>query len=553
MKDDNAGESYRLLADGRQAAPCTSGCPAGIDVPRYIGYVALGKFAEAVAVVRERIPFPAVCGYICYRPCEPVCRRAFWEAPVAINAIKKAAAQRDTGLWRKRWKETIARSTGKRVAVVGSGPAGLTAAYYLGKRCGHEVTVFEAQSRPGGQLRIGVPPNRLPREAINEEIEVICENRVEIRCDRRVENLEELFSEGYEAVFLAVGTCIPRELGIVGEDLPGVWPGVHFLKEANLGFESGRLPSIGKRVAIIGAGNVAVDCARTALRLGAEEVRILYRRTRKEMPAYDFEMRAAEIEGAKVEFLVAPVRIEKEGGSLKLWLEQMELGEMDESGRAAPRRVAGSEYGIITDTVMMAIGQVSGISDAWGLERNADGTVAVEAGSLSSSHRGVFAGGDVVLGPANIIEAIAQGRRAAQEIDRFLGGSANIEETLAPEPGEETEYHPEIHPYGKSCVAMGELPLEARTKGFEVVERGYTEDEAKAEALRCVRCDLWSVKGAPEVWWARRGLRPYWLGGNDRMGRARDRVKAKVLGPYTVELDHAPYIPAEYQAARSEE
>jgi len=546
MKND--GDAKTLSVNGRQNAPCTLGCPAGIDVPRYIGYVALERFGEAAAVVREKIPFPAICGYICYRPCEPVCRRALWEAPVAINAIKRAAAERDTEVWRKNWRETIAPPTGRRVAIVGSGPAGLTAAYYLGKRCGHEVTVFEAQARPGGQLRIGIPPNRLPRDVLDQEIGVICENRVEIRCNHRVEDLDELFRAGYEAVFLGVGTCIPRDLEIAGEDLAGVWKGVQFLKDANLGFEHGHLPDVGRRVAIIGAGNVAVDCARTALRLGAEEVGILYRRSRREMPAYEFEMRAAEVEGVKVEFLTAPVRIEKEGSALKLWLQRMELGEVDRSGRAAPRPVVGSEYAIVVDTIMAAIGQIPGVSDAWALAKNKDGTIVVEKGTLRTSRHGVFAGGDVVLGPVNVIEAIAQGRRSAQEIDLYLGGSGEIGEVLAPDAGQEMEYHPDIHPHGKGCVSMMELSPGTRARGFELVERGYTEEEAREEALRCVRCDLWSVKGAPEVWWRRRGLRPYWLGGDDRMGREKDRQRAREDGPYSIKYDHAPYIPQEYSA-----
>ena len=546
MKND--GDAKTLSVNGRQNAPCTLGCPAGIDVPRYIGYVALERFGEAAAVVREKIPFPAICGYICYRPCEPVCRRALWEAPVAINAIKRAAAERDTEVWRKNWRETIAPPTGRRVAIVGSGPAGLTAAYYLGKRCGHEVTVFEAQARPGGQLRIGIPPNRLPRDVLDQEIGVICENRVEIRCNHRVEDLDELLRAGYEAVFLGVGTCIPRDLEIAGEDLAGVWKGVQFLKDANLGFEHGHLPDVGRRVAIIGAGNVAVDCARTALRLGAEEVGILYRRSRREMPAYEFEMRAAEVEGVKVEFLTAPVRIEKEGSALKLWLQRMELGEVDRSGRAAPRPVVGSEYAIVVDTIMAAIGQIPGVSDAWALAKNKDGTIVVEKGTLRTSRHGVFAGGDVVLGPVNVIEAIAQGRRSAQEIDLYLGGSGEIGEVLAPDAGQEMEYHPDIHPHGKGCVSMMELSPGTRARGFELVERGYTEEEAREEALRCVRCDLWSVKGAPEVWWRRRGLRPYWLGGDDRMGREKDRRHAQEYGPYTIKYDHAPYIPQEYSA-----
>ncbi|MFQ5790378.1 MAG: FAD-dependent oxidoreductase, partial [Acidobacteriota bacterium] len=371
-------------------------------------------------------------------------------------------------------------------------------------------------------------------------------NRVELRCDHRVENLDDLFDQGYQAVFIALGTCIPRALGIPGEDLPGVWKGVYFLKESNLGFESGRRPQVGNRVAVIGAGNVAVDCARTALRLGAADVRVLYRRSRREMPAYDFEMRAAEIEGAKVELLTAPTRIvRREDGALDLRLTRTRLGSLDAGGRPIPQPIPGSEYGMTVDTVLVAIGQLPGVSDTWNLGRNPDGSLTVEEGSLKTTRPGVFAGGDVVLGPQNIITAIAQGRKAAREIDRYLGGSGDIEEVLAPVPGPEMEY-PDIHPHGKDCVAMAELPPGDRTRSFEVVQQGYSEEEARDEALRCVRCDLWSLKGAPKVWWKRRGLTPYWLGGDDRRSRAQDQSRASPYRPYRPRYDHAPYVPDEY-------
>jgi len=264
------------------------------------------------------------------------------------------------------------------------------------------------------------------------------------------------------------------------------------------------------------------------------------------MPAYDFEMRAAEAEGVKVEFLTSPVRIESDGSALKLWLQRMRLEQADASGRAAVQPVSGSDYAIAADTVMAAIGQTTGVSDAWGLTRRADGTIAVSEGSLKTSREGVFAGGDVVLGPLNVIEAIAQGRKAAQEIDRYLGGSGDIAEILAPDAGEEMNYHPDIHPQGKGCVSMSELSPRSRSHGFELAERGYTEAEAAEEARRCVRCDLWSVKAAPEIWWRSRGLKPYWLGGEDRMGREKDSAKARTHAPYAPAYDHAPYIPHEY-------
>lgn len=541
----------------RQAAPCVEGCPAGIDIPRYIGYVALGKFAEAAAVVRERIPFPSVCGHICYRPCEPRCRRAFWEGPVAINALKRAAAERDGGdkaVWRRNWAGTVAPATGKRVAVVGSGPAGLTAAYYLGKVCGHDVTVFEAAPKPGGQLRLGTPANRLPREVIDREISVIAETRVQIHCNRRVSSLEEIFAEGYAAVFLSTGAEKPRKLGIPGEDSPGVWEAVRFLREANLGMENGDKLRLGEQVAVIGGGNVAMDCARTALRLGAKKVTVVYRRTRTEMPGYDFDTRSAENEGAQVQFLATPVRIEPKDGRLRLELVRMRLGEPGAGGRRQVEPVAGSEFSVIADQVMVAIGQLPDVPESWGLELNRDGTIVAAPETLATSRPGVFAGGDAVLGPADIIQAIAQGRRAAQAIDRYLGGEGNTEEILAPDPGEEMALRSEIKPNGTGCVSMEEAAAGSRIASFEIVEKGYSSEQAREEALRCVRCDLWGVTGIPEIWWDNHGLKPYWIGeGSDRMSRERDRLKIRAIGPYPVKFDHAPYIPAEYEPAQRKE
>jgi NADPH-dependent glutamate synthase beta subunit-like oxidoreductase len=525
------------------------GCPAGIDIPRYVGYVALGKFGEAAAVVRERIPFPSICGHICYRPCEPKCRRAFWESPVAINALKRVAAENDTGLWRTNWSDTIAPPTGKRVAIVGSGPAGLTAAYYLGKVCGHEVTVFEAASKPGGQLRLGIPANRLPREVIDREISVIAETRVEIRCNERVTSLDELFSQGYDAVFVSAGTMKPKKLGISGEDLPGVWEGVRFLQEAHLSVEDKKTFSVNQRVAVIGGGNVAVDCARTARRLGATEVAINYRRSRQEMPAYDFEMRSAEMEGVKAHFLAAPVRIERGGeeGELRLHLIRMRLGDRDSSGRRQSEPVRDGEFSILVNQVLVAIGQVPNIPSSWNLEANENGTIKVDPETLGTSRRGVFAGGDVALGSMSFIEGVAHGRRASEAIDLYLGGNGDIEEVLAPSPAEEMELHPGIKPNGSNCVPMEEVAADKRVQSFEIVEKGYSKEQGQEEALRCVRCDLWGVKGIPVVWWKNRGLQPYWIGdGVDRMSRDLDQSRVKVVGPYSIQHDHAPYIPAEY-------
>jgi NADPH-dependent glutamate synthase beta subunit-like oxidoreductase len=486
----------------RLVAPCIRECPAGIDVPRYIGYIEKGKFEEAEAVVRERIPFPAVCGQVCYRPCEPWCRRVSMDATVQINALKRAAVERSTGkVWRQNWAATIAQPTGKKVAIVGSGPAGLTAAYYLGKVCGHSVTVFEALPKPGGQLRIGIPEYRLPREVIDREIGVICENRVEIRCSSPVRSLDELFAQGFDAIFVATGALKPNKLRIPGEELPGVRECVDFLQDVNMGQRMG----VGERVAIIGGGNVAIDGSRTALRLGAKEVVIFYRRTRKEMPAHQFEVEAAEAEGVQVKFLVAPIRVEKADGRLLVHLQHMQLGEPDASGRRRPVPIPGATSTEVVDTLLLAIGQSPDVSPDWGLELNQDGTIKVNKDTLETSRKGVFAAGDVVSGPLNVISAIAGGRKAAQAIDKYLGGDGDIEEVLAPPPGEEMDYPSYIHPQGVGIFHMAELDIQERIRSFAEVELGLTTEQAIEEARRCLRCDLWRHKGVPEVWPKRKG------------------------------------------------
>ncbi|MBI2872646.1 MAG: FAD-dependent oxidoreductase [Chloroflexi bacterium] len=480
----------------RLVAPCIRACPAGIDVPRYIGLIEKGRFAEAVAVVREKLPLPSVCSHVCYRPCEPMCRRKSMDAPVLINALKRAATDRDRLVWRARWQATIAAPTGKRVAVVGSGPAGLSAAYYLGKRCGHSVTVLEAAPELGGQLRTGIPAYRLPRHVLDEDIDVVTETRVEVSTSHRVNSLDDLFRQGYDAIVLAVGTCRANKLNIPGEDIPGVMDCLGFLSDVNLG----QPVPVGKRVAVVGGGNVAVDGARTALRMGAQEVTIVYRRTRAEMPAYSFEVHAAEEEGVKLHFLAAPRSVEAADGHLRLHLIKMELGEPDASGRRRPVPVPGSDFSMDVDTVLAAIGQAPDHTEAWGVELNKDGTLKVDPTTMLTSREGVFAGGDVVTGPLNFTEAIAAGRRAASAIDRYLGGSGDTSEVLAPLEGDEMEFSQALHPVGVEPLHMKELDPGTRSSSFDEVDLGYTEDEAVHEARRCIRCDLWRLKGVPVVW-----------------------------------------------------
>jgi len=478
----------------RLVAPCVRDCPAGIDVPRYIGFVEQGMFAEAAAVVRERMPLGAVCGHVCYRPCEPGCRRGAMDSPVAINAIKRAATDRDdTSVWRRNWSNSIAPLTGKTVAVVGSGPAGLTATYYLSKRLGHTVTLFEEQPELGGQLRIGIPEYRLPRKVLDDEIEVITETRVDVNTSHRISGLDELTN--FDAVFLSMGTSRAQRLGIEGQELPAVQECVDFLRKANLGE---RTP-LGKRVVVIGGGNVAIDGARTARRLGASEVTIVYRRTRAEMPAYDFEVHAAEEEGVKLVFLSSPIHITQTETDLILHLQRMELGKPDESGRRSTRAIKGEEFDISVDNILVAIGQTVDDYSDWGITLNDNGTIVSDNDHMGTNEQRVFSGGDVVTGAVNVIESIAAGRRGASAIDQYLGGTGNIDEVFA-STGPEMRYPEHLHPIGIGIFPMAELEAPERVNSWDEVELGFDKETAKQEAQRCIRCDLWRIEGIPVVW-----------------------------------------------------
>ena len=469
------------VCKGLVVAPCSHVCPAGVDVPRYIRFIAEGKFGEAVAVIREKIPFPAVCGYICTHPCEAKCRRGQLDEAIAIRVLKRFATEHDTGLWKQNSK--VAPATNKRVAIIGSGPAGLTAAYYLAK-LGHSVTVFEALPEPGGMMRFGIPDYRLPKDILSAEIEEIKGVGVEIKTKTRVDSPESLFKQGYNAIFLAIGAHQAIRLGVEGEDSPKVKEAISFLRDVSLGKEV----KLGNRVAIIGGGNAAIDSARTALRLGAKEVTIIYRRTRVEMPASPEEIDGALGEGVKIRFLAAPVRIISQDGELQLECIGMKLGAVDVSGRQRPEPIEGSEFAIGFDTVIAAIGQRPETPPQFGLTTGRGNTIQVAPDTLATTREGIFAGGDAVSGPATVIEAIAAGRQAAISIDRYLGGSGVIDETLAPPEGELAPL--EEAEEEKRQPPMPTLPLEQRLSSFAQVELGLSEGVAVEEAKRCLRCDL---------------------------------------------------------------
>jgi len=459
---------------------CQNACPAGIDVPRYIRLIREGKFGKAVAVIREKIPFPAVLGYVCLHFCEAKCRRGEIDEPLAIKMLKRFAADHDTGFWKQYLK--ILPSSGKRVGVVGSGPAGLTVAYYLAKQ-GHKVTVFEAAPVVGGMMRLGIPEFRLPRKVLDREIEEIKAVGVEIKVNKRIESLDELFKQGYDAVFIGIGAYRSKNMEIEGENNnSAVINGIDFLKDVNLGFKT----NICNKVLVIGGGNAAIDASRSALRLGAKEVVITYRRTQGAMPASTEEIKEALEEGVKINFLVTPTRIINLNGKLKVEFVRMELGSTDTSGRRQPIPIKGSEFFGEYDLIVKNIGDLPDVPENFGLMLKKNGEILVDSDTLATSREGVYAGGDVVTGPASVIEAIAAGRQAAISIDKYLGGMGDIDEKLAP-PENITPFS--IEEGEKNRPPMKMLELDKRKGGF-LVELGFDKEEAIEEAGRCLRCDL---------------------------------------------------------------
>jgi formate dehydrogenase beta subunit len=461
--------------------PCSYACPAHIDVPRYVRLCGEGKFAEALAVIREKVPFPGALGRVCIHPCEQACRREGLNEPISIKFLKWAATERDDRKWQQHAKKSP--PTGKKVAIVGAGPAGLTAGYYLAKQ-GHSVTVFEALPEPGGMMRVGIPDYRLPPEKLNAEIDIIKAAGVEIKLNTRVESIDSLFEQGYDAVFAAPGAHRGMKMGVDGEDSPGVFDGATFLREINLG----KKLDVGERVAVIGGGNVAIDAARVSLRLGAKQVTIVYRRTRAEMPASPEEVEAALEEGIEILFLAAPVGIDRAVKQIKLTCQRMELGEPDASGRRRPVPIKGSEFTTEFDSVIAAIGQVPDIPDGFKLKLGRGNTIRAEKETLATSAKGVWAGGDAVSGPASVIEAIAAGRRAASSIDKHLGGTGDIEEVLAPE----SKFNPCVGKeegfFDWTRAVMPALPVEKRMGNFDEVELGLDDGAAIKEGKRCLQC-----------------------------------------------------------------
>jgi len=475
-------------------SPCVNACPAGVDVPSYISLVAEGRYAEALEIHRKRNPFALVCGRVCPAFCERRCRRGELDESVAIRQIKRFMADHEL---KNPWTPPqLEPKKGKKVAIIGSGPAGLTAALRLAQ-WGYDVTVHEALPVAGGMMRVGIPDYRLPPDILEIEIDNIRRAGVEIVLNSRLGRdftLDQLMDrDGYDAVLLAIGAHVSRRLRIPGEDKENVWGATEFLKQVNLG----NAPDLsGKRVVVVGGGNSAIDAARTSMRLGASEVHLVYRRTREDMPAQDLEIEEAVEEGLQMHFLVNPTQILGNGKVEGVELIRQQLGEFDSSARRRPSPIEGSEFVLDADVVIAAIGQSTEVdcADGCGVEFNRNTTVQVNR-QLQTTREGVFAAGDVVLGPATIVEAVAQGNKAALAIDTYLrsGGNGNGHEPTRKEwlayDTVELSWNMEDYAEAKRVVMPVQDPA-VRARNWKEVELGLDEQACREECKRCLRCDL---------------------------------------------------------------
>ena len=476
--------------DKAGVSPCKANCPAGIHVQGYVALIAQGKFKEALALIRKNNPLPAICGRVCTHPCETACTRNKVDDPLAIMYLKRFVSD-----WEYTQNEPevplIENKREEKIAIVGAGPAGLSAAFYLARE-GYQVTIFEATSEPGGMMVWGIPEYRLPREALKKDIEFIQRLGVEIKTSTPIGaevTLDDLFDQEFKAIFLGVGAQKSMKLGIEGENLEGVIHGVDCLRDIN----AGKDVFLGDQVAVIGGGNVAIDVARSAIRKGSKEVLIIYRRSRKEMPALEEEIIEAEEEGVKINYLAAPKRIlERNGKVAGIECIRMELGEPDKSGRRRPVPISGSEFTLDVDAVVPAIGQSIDLSflpenKEWGITKR--GTLDIDPVTYATNIPGIFAGGDKVTGPATVVEAIGAGREAAISIARYLQGVDLHQgrERKLPTVELEPEGEKKIPRYNPSKVSVSE-----RTQDFREVQLGFTEEFAVSEAKRCLNCGVCS-------------------------------------------------------------
>jgi heterodisulfide reductase subunit A len=481
----------KFAIDRVGVSPCTDACPAHIEVQGYVTLVREGKFAEALALIRERNPLPAVCGRVCPHPCEDACNRKDVDEPIAINAIKRFLTDWEMKQPQPAEPAPVPNADGAKVAIVGAGPGGLSAAWYLA-RVGYRPTIFEALPVTGGTLRTGIPAYRLPPAVLDHEVETIKRQGVEIRTSTPVGlklTWPDLLKQGYKAAYISIGMYSGRKLDVPGEELPGVVQGIEFLWKAKRGEP---VAVRDRRVVVVGGGSTAMDAARTALRLGARSVSVVYRRTRAEMPAFKDEIAAAEHEGVEFRFLATPVRFSGKGKVEQVECVRMELGEPDSSGRRRPVAVKGSEFAVDADLVVVAAGQSAALEPlrrAFGDELEFDGgAVGVDPLTRETSVPGVFAGGDCIGGTAIAIQAIADGREGFVSIDRYLR-VADMREGRTP-PERKRAPLPDRTYQKQARERMPELGAAQRTAGFDEVELGFTEEMARHEAGRCAECNI---------------------------------------------------------------
>ena len=465
---------------------CQAACPLHVDMKSANALIRDGKFDEALKLIREKLPFPGVIGRICTRPCEDVCKRREVDEPISIMCLKRSAA--DYGI-ENDWDLTIDEEKEGKIAIIGSGPAGLMAAYEL-RKMGYKVTIFEALPLLGGMLAIGIPEYRLPGDILRQELGIIEKMGIQIKLNSRIGNGTKIsdLRRDFDAIFIATGTQLSGKLKIKGSELEGVLWGVDFLREVNLG----RRFNMKGKVIVIGGGNLAIDAARTAARLGAKKVEILYRRSRAEMPAGTDEVEEALREGINIIFLATPAEISREGGQLRLTCTRVELGEPDASGRRRYMPIKESRFSMYCDSIIAAIGQTP---DTSFLEENKEihlsksGYISVNETTLETSVPGIFAGGDAVTGPKSVIDALAAGKKAAISIDRYIRGE---DLTIGREGEGAVESRLKVDVEGvakKKRVSKPTLSVDQRKGNFQEVELGLSKEEAKEEAERCLNCE----------------------------------------------------------------
>ncbi|MCP4345840.1 MAG: FAD-dependent oxidoreductase [Desulfobacterales bacterium] len=490
--------SERLLHMNQEddaLAPCQQTCPAEINIPEYISRILSGDYEGAVHTIRERNPLLLSCGRVCPHPCEDMCRRGIEDEPVSINQLKRFAADFEMNSG-KRLPISCAPSTGKKVAVIGGGPAGLSCAFFL-RRVGHDVTIYESMPNLGGMIRYGIPEYRLPKKTLDWEIEGILNLGIESRVNATFGqdfDMGDLAFEGFDTVFMGVGAWVDYNLGVEGEDYKGCYKGIDFLSR----LAAGDPPLIGKKAAVIGGGNSAIDCVRNLIRLGAEEVSIVYRRTRAEMPANEVEIEAAEHEGVNFQFLAAPVRVvaDDDGNATHLEYLKMELGEPDASGRRRPVPIEGSETLLEADMLITAIGQRPDVTFKEGSKRLEKlditrwNTIDSNPETLQSSIPYIFTGGDSATGPSLVVEAIGGGRRAARSIHQYLSGE---EVTPVPKSLYKKQIPESVFDAVEGVVKtpraeLPELSVKERITSFIEVDLVLEEGDALKEAERCLSC-----------------------------------------------------------------